>query len=170
MLARWFNTGRVAPILIVIKASTSIEAGIDLQLSWRVEGDDESEDYSQDAETDGPSTASVKGCRSAFNTNWNVAFDEPKDWAGDERNIVLTLARIWYTGTTGQIASKDAAATWLLDHMQGPHRTLLSKARAAYLGEKKDDLASYPAEVAAFVMHARQSIERLCSELPVQLS
>lgn len=97
-------------------------------------------------------------------------WSEPKDWAGDERNIVLTLARIWYTGTTGQIASKDAAATWLLDQMQGPHRALLSKARAAYLGEENEDLASYPTEVAAFVMHARQSIEQLCSEIPLQRS
>lgn len=97
-------------------------------------------------------------------------WSEPKDWAGDERNIVLTLARIWYTSATGRIASKDVAATWLLDQMQGPHRALLSKARAAYLGEENEDLASYPAEVAAFVMHARQSIEQLCSEIPLRRS
>jgi streptomycin 3"-adenylyltransferase len=93
---------------------------------------------------------------------WN----EPTDWAREECNIVLTLARIWYTATTGQIASKDAAATWLLDQMQEPNRAVLSKARAAHLGEEKDDLASYPAEVAAFVIHARQTIERLCSSAP----
>ena len=108
-----------------------------------------------------PGTDLVRSLRDTV-AQWS----EPKDWAGDERNIVLTLARIWYTATTGQIASKDAAATWLLDRMQGPHRTLLSKARAAYLGDENDDLASYPLEVAAFVMQARHSIEQLCSDLP----
>ncbi|HEY0681930.1 MAG TPA: AadA family aminoglycoside 3''-O-nucleotidyltransferase [Steroidobacter sp.] len=93
---------------------------------------------------------------------WNV----PEDWAGDERNIVLALARIWYTATTGQIASKDAAATWLLDRLQGAHRIVLSKALAAYRGEKQDDLARHPAEVAAFVTYARQAIEHLCSDRP----
>lgn len=93
---------------------------------------------------------------------WN----EPQDWAGDERNIILALARIWYTATTGQIASKDAAATWLLHQMQSSNEAMLSKALAAYRGEEKDDLASHPAEVAAFVRHARQAIEQLCSERP----
>lgn len=92
---------------------------------------------------------------------WN----EPDDWAGDERNIVLALARCWYTASTGEIASKDTAADWLLDKEQGSNRTLLSKARAAYLGEAKDDLACYPAEVAAFVIHARRSVEQLCGNL-----
>ena len=29
------------------------------------------------------------------------------DWAGDERNVVLTLSRIWYSAATGKIAPKD---------------------------------------------------------------
>ena len=32
---------------------------------------------------------------------------------GDERNVVLTLSRIWYTAATGKIAPKDVAATWV---------------------------------------------------------
>ena len=91
---------------------------------------------------------------------WN----EPEDWAGDERNIILALARIWYTATTGEIASKDAAASWLLDRMQGSNRVVLTQALAAYRGEQTDELASHPAEVAVFVRHARQAIEQLCSE------
>jgi streptomycin 3"-adenylyltransferase len=90
---------------------------------------------------------------------WN----EPEDWAGDERNIVLALARCWYTASSGEIASKEAAADWLLDQEQGANRMVLSKARAAYLGEANDDLARYPAEMAAFVIHARRSVEQLCS-------
>ncbi len=34
------------------------------------------------------------------------------DWAGDERNVVLTLSRIWYSAITGKIAPKDVAADW----------------------------------------------------------
>lgn len=90
---------------------------------------------------------------------WN----EPEDWVGDERNIILALARIWYTAATGRIASKDAAGRWLLDRMHGPNAQVLRRALAAYRGEAKDDLASVPTEVAEFVRHARQAIEQLCS-------
>lgn len=91
---------------------------------------------------------------------WNA----PADWAGDERNIVLALARIWYTAETGEIASKDAAATWLLDRLkEGAHRTLLAQARAAYLGLEKDDLAERLGEVAGFIREARNAIEALCT-------
>nr|UGK56679.1 hypothetical protein [Escherichia coli] len=31
-------------------------------------------------------------------TLWN----SPPDWAGDERNVVLTLSRIWYSAVTGK--------------------------------------------------------------------
>lgn len=106
-----------------------------------------------------PWTDLVRSLRDTV-AQWN----EPQDWARDERNVVLALARIWYTATTGEIASKDAAASWLLDRLQEPWRAVLSKARAAYLGEQPDDLASYPAEVPAFVVHARQVIEGLCSD------
>jgi streptomycin 3"-adenylyltransferase len=88
---------------------------------------------------------------------WNV----PEDWAGEETNIVLALARVWYTAVTGAIASKDAAADWLIQRMPEPHRALLSRAKAAYLGEADDDLARRPAAVAAFILQARQAIERV---------
>ena len=88
----------------------------------------------------------------------------PDDWAGDECNIVLALARIWYTASTGGIASKDAAARWLLDGGEAAsHRAVIEQARAAYLGQESDELARWPAEIAAFVAHARQAIERLCT-------
>jgi hypothetical protein len=35
---------------------------------------------------------------------WN----SPENWAGDERNVVLTFARIWYSAATGGIVPKDA--------------------------------------------------------------
>lgn len=104
-----------------------------------------------------PRTHLVQSLRDTV-AQWN----EPTDWAGDERNIVLALARIWYTAVTGEIASKDAAALWLLHRLQGSNRAVVSKARAAYLGEQHDDLARQPTEVATFILHARQEIERLC--------
>ncbi|MET9679699.1 aminoglycoside adenylyltransferase family protein [Streptomyces coeruleorubidus] len=65
----------------------------------------------------------------------------------DTRNVLLTLARIWTTLTTGTIRSKDAAAEWALGRLPAEHRPVLARARAAYLGEEEerwDDLAPRP--------------------------
>jgi predicted nucleotidyltransferase len=56
----------------------------------------------------------------------------------DTRNVLLTLARIWTTLATGEIRSKDAAADWALAHLPEEHRSVLARARAAYLGEEAD--------------------------------
>ncbi|HEY9275017.1 aminoglycoside adenylyltransferase family protein [Achromobacter sp.] len=89
---------------------------------------------------------------------WN----SPEDWAGDEKHIILALARIWYTAVSGDIASKELAATWLLERLEPPYRAVLGKARAIYLGQEEDDLAQrHQAETAAFISHARAAIEGL---------
>jgi predicted nucleotidyltransferase len=49
---------------------------------------------------------------------------------GDERNILLTLARMWYTLATGEIVRKDVAATWVLERVDLP---ALAQARDLYL-------------------------------------
>lgn len=90
-------------------------------------------------------------------------WSKPEDWAGDERNIVLALARGWYTAVTGDITSKDAAATWLMEKIAPRHRPVLSRARASYLGQEQDSLSNYPADVAGFIAYARRSIEQICS-------
>lgn len=90
---------------------------------------------------------------------WN----EPEDWVGDERNIVLALARGWYTAVTGTITSKDAAATWLMEKLEPQHRPVLDMARASYLGQAQDNLSNSPAEVAGFIAYARRSIEQICA-------
>jgi predicted nucleotidyltransferase len=51
---------------------------------------------------------------------------------GDTRNVVLTLARIWYTLATGGIGSKDQAATWALARLPERHRAVLEHARRLY--------------------------------------
>lgn len=88
---------------------------------------------------------------------WNT----PEDWAGEEKHIILALARIWYTAVSGGIASKAQAATWLLERIDPPYREILDKARRIYLGQEDDDLARYPAETEAFIIHARRAIEGL---------
>ena len=64
---------------------------------------------------------------------WN----EAPDWQGDERNVVLALARIWFSAATGEIASKDAAAAWALERLPDEHRPVLARARDAYLAKGK---------------------------------
>jgi len=86
---------------------------------------------------------------------WN----EASDWLGDERNVVLALARIWFSVSTGGIAPKDTAAAWALERLPDEHRPVLATARAAYLGGVKDDLADRAAPVAAFVRHVRATLE-----------
>lgn len=86
---------------------------------------------------------------------------EASGWLGDETNVVLALARIWLTLSTGMIASKDLAASWLLERLPEIHRPVLVTARSVYLGHCRDDLGQRTPAVAAFIDHARKQIERL---------
>ncbi|MEW2067407.1 aminoglycoside adenylyltransferase domain-containing protein [Streptomyces sp. NPDC007346] len=58
---------------------------------------------------------------------------------GDERNALLTLARILVTLDTGRIVSKDAAAEAVAPTLTAADRGLLELARAGYLGTVTDD-------------------------------
>ena len=89
---------------------------------------------------------------------WN----EESDWRGDERNVVLALARIWFSASTGEIAPKDIAAAWAIERLPDEHQPVLASAHAAYLGSAGDDLAYRPDEVAAFVRYAKAMIEGIC--------
>lgn len=88
---------------------------------------------------------------------WNTE----ADWAGDERNVVLALARIWYSASTGRIASKDTAATWLLERLPAEHRPVLEQARAAYLDPENAGAATGGDRMVAFVRHARSAIGKM---------
>ncbi|WP_230721568.1 aminoglycoside adenylyltransferase family protein [Martelella mediterranea] len=61
---------------------------------------------------------------------------------GDERNVLLTLARMWYTASTGKFLTKDAAASWAIPRLPNPDAMMLDHARRAYLGEVADDWAN----------------------------
>jgi streptomycin 3"-adenylyltransferase len=56
------------------------------------------------------------------------------DLDGDERNVVLTFARIWAALETGLIWSKDSAANWATPLLPPEHRAVLARARDMYLG------------------------------------
>lgn len=85
---------------------------------------------------------------------WNRA----DDLEGDERHILLTLARIGYRVETGQIASKDEAAAWLLPQLPEAHAKLLAEARAEYLGLVTVDWAEKMPQIEAFVRDVKKTI------------
>jgi len=57
---------------------------------------------------------------------------------GDERNVLLTLARMWRTAATGDLVPKDVAASWAIARLPEAYRPLLELARDAYLGDVAD--------------------------------
>lgn len=80
------------------------------------------------------------------------------DLRGDERNIVLTLARIWFSACTGEIASKDAAARWVLERLPQQRRPVMETALRIYLGGGEDDLGGRLDEVLGFVRFCKMEI------------
>lgn len=86
---------------------------------------------------------------------WNA----PPDWQGEEAHILLALARIWYSASTGAIASKDAAAAWAAERMPSGQAALMQHAAQAYLGGLADDgLAAMPDAVAATIQWCKVRI------------
>lgn len=58
---------------------------------------------------------------------------------GDVRNVLLTLARVWFTAGTGGFATKDAAAGWALPRLDAADAAVLDLARQGYVGAVRDD-------------------------------
>ena len=58
---------------------------------------------------------------------------------GDERNVLLTLARMVVTLETGEIVPKDEAARRVMSGLSQGCREVLNLARRGYLGEAADD-------------------------------
>ncbi|MEC1771843.1 aminoglycoside nucleotidyltransferase ANT(9) [Schinkia azotoformans] len=83
---------------------------------------------------------------------------------GDERNVILTLARMWQTVSIGEISPKDVAAKWALPRLPKEHSTLLDLARKAYRGEHFDKWEGLDSEVTALVNHMKNSIESCLSQ------
>jgi len=84
----------------------------------------------------------------------------PGDWAGDERNVVLALSRIWHSLETGRVVPKDVAAGWAIGRMPKEHRSVPDEARRAYLGLGPDRLALRPVEVDACISFLKSAALR----------
>ena len=80
---------------------------------------------------------------------------------GDERNVILTLARMWYTASTSEFSSKDGAADWAIPQLPEEHAVLLDQARIAYLGEFVDNWEGKEKELASLVDHLTAAIDPL---------
>lgn len=82
----------------------------------------------------------------------------------DERNVVLTLSRMWMTAVTGEIQPKDAAAEWAIARLPAEHAPLVELARDAYRGEVPDDWKGRGAELSALVQYMRAAIDESLRE------
>lgn len=83
------------------------------------------------------------------------------DLDGDERNVVLTFARIWMTLATGDIRPKDGAADWALLRLPHEHRAVLERAKAIYLGQVAEEWGDLLPRVRPHVDHVIGEIESL---------
>jgi predicted nucleotidyltransferase len=81
------------------------------------------------------------------------------DLMGDERNVVLTLARMWRTLTTGEFVSKDVAAAWAVLLLPAAEAVTMRLARDDYLGTERQDWRTRHLEV-----------QRLASALSARVS
>ncbi len=82
---------------------------------------------------------------------------------GDERNVILNLARMWFTAATSEFSSKDRAAAWAIPQLPDEHAALLDRARRAYLGEDIDNWDGKQSEVTSLIDYMEKSIEPLLS-------
>ena len=83
---------------------------------------------------------------------------------GDERNVLLTLARMWFTVATGAIAPKDKASQWAEEQLPVEESELLTMARMAYLGEVIDVWQGKDDEVDALANTMKLLITAFCNK------
>ncbi|ALM51256.1 aminoglycoside adenylyltransferase family protein [Halomonas huangheensis] len=79
---------------------------------------------------------------------------------GDERNVLLTLARMWRTLEVGDFVSKDVAAQWALTRSPAEHGKLLEYARQAYLGIISDHWQVRESESLSTARYLLSRVER----------
>jgi streptomycin 3"-adenylyltransferase len=78
---------------------------------------------------------------------------------GDERNVLLTLARMWVTTVTGEFLPKEKAAKRVIPRLTHERAALLDTAAKAYLGECVDDWSELEAETQSLAAYLREKIE-----------
>lgn len=77
----------------------------------------------------------------------------------DERNTLLTLARMWATVETGEFFSKDAAAIFVMPFINTQHSHLLEIAAKGYRGECVDNWDNLKNELHELTAFMKQKIE-----------
>ena len=88
------------------------------------------------------------------------------DLVGDERNVLLTFARIWATLETGRIWPKDQAADWVLARLPAGRGDVLAHASAIYLGEAAEDWGDLLSGVRPLVDHLHAEILEAAERRP----
>lgn len=83
---------------------------------------------------------------------------------GDERNVVLTLARMWFTASTDEFCSKDQAAEWAISRLPEDLAPMLDQARKAYLGEYVDHWDQQKKTLTTLVDLMKSDLELLLSK------
>jgi predicted nucleotidyltransferase len=68
------------------------------------------------------------------------------DLDSDAANVLLTLARIWRTLTTGDFVAKNDAGDWAIPRLPDVARPALDRARKVYTGEADDEWHGFEQE------------------------
>jgi predicted nucleotidyltransferase len=97
----------------------------------------------------------VEDLHRSIHDNLAVLLD---DLVGDERNVLLTLARMAVTLETGRIVPKDEAANFLLPSLPEPYQSLLSLAARGYVGDVKDEWGDLQQEASDAANHLAEHI------------
>lgn len=79
---------------------------------------------------------------------------------GDERNVLLTLARMWRTLEVGDFVSKGEAAQWAQMRSPAEHAELLEYARQAYLGGIRDHWQERASQALSTARYLLSHVER----------
>ena len=83
------------------------------------------------------------------------------NFKGDERNVLLTLSRMWFTLETEDVTTKDVAAEWVIPKLPETFSSLLKTAKEAYLGNLSDEWETVEKEAMALVEYMKKQIEEL---------
>ena len=92
---------------------------------------------------------------------------------GDERNVLLTLARMWFTLTHHDLTTKDRTALWAMERLPPPLAAIFQTARHGYLGyasgrwdispKKMLELAHWMQACIVALVHAADSTDDISS-------
>lgn len=84
-----------------------------------------------------------------------------RNWRGEEKHALLTLARMWVTLQTDEIVAKDAAVACIRSQLPPEHQAVLEHAVAMYRGETEDEWQGWEAQVEACVACLASALRHL---------